>query len=84
MLRDEERATAMVAFHILKNWFFYGIPNEEEICQTFRVCCAEQQKEILAALQYQHQKKERELAAKLAEESHFNRDNHPLKKTASL
>jgi len=57
----------MEAFYILNNWFFYGVPpDEENLYQMFESSCSEQRREIIIALrQYFHNLKETELLEKL-------------------
>lgn len=77
----QEKATIMVAFCILRHWFFYGTPNQEELRQIFKTCCAEQQREIIIALKNHSREEERRLAEKLDKKlsSFPEKENYPLR-----
>jgi len=66
LISGSNEATVMEAFHILHNWFHYGIPCAEKIRKMFELCCLEQQREIVIALKNQNSKEEKKLAIELA------------------
>lgn len=51
------RKKVTAAFYILKQWFLYGIPKQEELYEMFNLSCLEQRREILVALRHHGESK---------------------------
>ncbi len=57
----------LAAFHILRDWYLYGFPENTEFQKFFKLSCNEQRKEIIIALRHHFHFGEIDLAKELAE-----------------